>query len=751
MEEGTSAFFHLFFLAEYIEERNTIMDFFTRMEEQTGVRLNDVQKQAVTHTNGPLLLLASPGAGKTTTLNMKIGYLLLEERVRPEQILAVTFSKASARDMEERFDRFFSGMTDQKVHFSTIHSFAYQVVREVLRKRGEDFQLIEGSVSEEEWKKGFDGPDVPLHKKFILKRLFEERNGAAITEEEMDELMTYISFVKNRMVEGKELESVDCTVKHASDIYLAYERFKKTGAEKRLLDFDDMLTYGYQLLLEENDILKKYQQRFSYLLTDESQDNSVVQHEIIELLAKPQNNLCVVADDDQSIFMWRGSDVTKLLQFEKAYPEGTVMTMAQNYRSSKEIVQASNQFIKRNKNRFQKEMFTENPSGKPVEIKALKNYEEQLNYVTEEIRKSGSAEEVAVLYRNNASAVPLADKLDRAGVSFYMKDIDAKFFRHWVVEDILNFLRFSYNDGRVDVLDRIHTKFNGYISKKQVAFLKRAGGGSVFDTLLDTDIPSYQEKNLKLAKKHFHAINEMEPDKAIRTIREKLGYDHALQKMVEKFGFQAEQLFGILDTLEEIAQGLGSLKGFADRLKELEHLIQTSKFNKETSPLTLTTFHSAKGLEFDKVFMIDLINGVVPSKDDMERYRSQDQGPMEEAVRLFYVGMTRARKDLQLLTYSYKGNERVTESLFVMNVRRIIQPGGSTVKKRPKHADVDLSDERLLTLDEVEIGRRIVHKKFGTGIIKAYGGDQIGIEFHGAGYKELMLAFCLENGLLQKE
>ncbi|MCD5325402.1 MULTISPECIES: ATP-dependent helicase [Pontibacillus] len=728
------------------------MDFFTRMEEATGVRLNEVQQEAVVHTDGPLLLLASPGSGKTTTLNMKIGYLLLEKKVRPDRIMAITFSKQSAQDMSERFDEFFSELTNDKVHFSTIHSFAFKVVREALRKEGQDFQLIEGQINEGEWKKGFDGQHVPLHKKFILKKLFEDENGTQISDDEMDELMTYISFVKNRMLTGKELYKVKANVKNAASIYESYERFKKEYTHSLLLDFDDMLTYCHQSLLDDPEILNRYQQQFEYILTDESQDNSVVQHEIVELLAKPQDNLCVVADDDQSIFMWRGSDVTKLLQFEKTYPDATVLTMSQNYRSSVEIVEVSNQFIKRNQNRFHKEMFTENPSANPIAIKAMRSYEDQLKYVTEQVKKSSPEEEVAVLYRNNASAVPLADKLSKAGIDFYMKDIDAKFFKHWIVEDILNFMRLTYNDRRADILERIHTKFNAYITKRQIAFLKnRQSQESVFDLLLETELPSYQKKNVTQAKKLFAEMNKMEPARAIRVIRDRLGYDKAIQKMVEKFGFNGEHLFTVLDTLEEIAEGLGSLKGFADRLKELEQLVQTSKYNKQTCSLTLTTFHSAKGLEYDKVYMIDLINGVVPSKDDMDQYRKKEYGPMEEAVRLFYVGMTRARTHLELLTYGYKGQERVSESQFVTNVRRIAKfPDEKRAVTRRKKPAPDLSDESLLGWDEIEVGKSVEHQKFGAGVIKEYGGDAITIQFDEIGYKEFNAEICIDNGILRK-
>ncbi|TGB03782.1 ATP-dependent helicase [Halobacillus salinus] len=712
--------------------------FFNKMEQVTGVKLNDVQKQAVTHTDGPLLLLASPGSGKTTTLNMKIGYLLLEEQVPADQIMAVTFSKAAANDMSERFDQFFSTVTNEKVHFSTIHSFAYQVVRESLRGSGMPYQLIEGSISDEELKKGWDGPNVPLHKKFILKKLYWDTNGKQISEEDMDELMTYISLVKNRMVQHKDLDSIECNVSQAGTIYQAYERFKQNH-EPVLLDFDDMLTYCHKILDEDAGMLAKYQRQFEYLLTDESQDNSLVQHEIVELLAGPQANICVVADDDQSIFAWRGSDVTKLLQFEKSYPGATVLTMSQNYRSTPEIVDASNQFIKRNEKRYPKDMFTHNDSAEAIEIKSTRTYDEQLQRVMNAIQASGD-EDIAVLYRNNTSAVPLADKLEKAGIDFYMKDIDPKFFKHWVVEDILNFMRLSYNDKRVDILERIHTKCNAYISKAQIAFLKKKNSEkSVFDRLLDSDIPSYQEKTLPRVKKTIRDMNDMAPDRAIRTIREKLGYDVSIKKMAEKFGFNQDQLFSTLSILENIAEGLGTLKEFADRLKKLEQIIQTSKFNKSTSRLTLSTFHSAKGLEYDRVFMIDLVNGVIPSDDDMERFRNKDTAPMEEAVRLFYVGMTRARTNLELLTYQYKADERLTESIFVTNMRRILKPAASGA----------LTGEGL-SADDIELGKEIVHRKFGPGVITEYGGDSMGIQFEEAGFKELLVDVCIDNGLLQK-
>lgn len=712
--------------------------FFNRMSTETGIELNGSQKQAVLHTEGPLLLLASPGSGKTTTLNMKIAYLLFEKKVAPERIMAVTFSKASARDMSRRFDDYFSGWSSVKVPFSTIHSFAYKVVREFMRKENIPYQLIEGGGQ-----KGRMPGGLPLQKTFILKKVYEDVNGTQATEEEMEDLMSYISLVKNRMLEGRELERVPCQAKAASEVFQAYESFKQSEAEVTLLDFDDMLTFCHEILRENPDVLSVYQQQFDYVLTDESQDNSIVQHEIVEMLAAPSNNLCLVADDDQSIFGWRGAEVDKLLRFQETYPEATVLTMTENYRSSEEIVHVANRFIKRNIDRYEKEMTTPNGSMQDVEIHAFQNDEKQLDYVVQQIQEK-SKEETAVLYRNHASVIPLVDQLDRAGIDFYMKDSEAKFFRHWIVEDVLNFLRFSYNDSRIDILERIHTKFNAYISKKQMDLLKgRNTKGSLFDQLLQLDIQEYQKKSIPKAKQTFHDINNMRPDEAIVTIREKLGYDRVLRKMVDKFGFRADQLFGTLDVLIRIAESCDSLKDFAFRLKELEEIVKNAHVR--DSSLTLTTFHSAKGLEFDAVYMIDLVDGIIPSNDDIEDYRDGEREAMEEAARLFYVGMTRARVRLELLTYHYLGKERVKESTFLHNVRTI---AGST--KKTNHREV-ASRVDTSALEGMDPGTKVVHQAFGRGTVMEYKEGLIVIHFEEAGYKELLLETCVERGLLSKE
>lgn len=736
------------------------MNFFERMKQLTGVSLNNVQKQAVRFHEGPLLLLASPGSGKTTTLNMKIGYLMLVKKVPAKRILAITFSKASARDMEERFEQFFGRLTNERVAFSTIHSFAYKVVREYFYKNQIDYTLIEGNVSEN------------LHKKVILRNLFSEQVKQAPTEDEMDELVTYISFVKNRMVATDEaLKKVNCSIGSAAKIFRAYEDFKKQNAKHVLLDFDDMLTYCLDILQRDEEIRTKYQHLYEYVLTDESQDNSVVQHEIVTILAAPQNNLCVVADDDQSIFMWRGADVTKLLSFQQTYPNGKVLTMAQNYRSTPEIVDTANTFIKRNRNRYDKKMFTENPKGEPITIHNMRRYDLQLNYVVQEIQKSPNPKEVVVLYRNNASAIRLIDLLEKKDIPFYMKDVDVKFFKHWIVEDILNFMRLSYNDRRADILEKIYTKMNAYIKKAQMQVLLRDGEDtSCFDRLQKNTHAPYQEQALRKAKKNIQKMNTLPPDEAIQLIRRDLGYDKTLKNRAEHLGFNEENLLSIVSQLEHIAEGLPTLEAFAKRLKELEEIMKTSRFNKNENVATLSTMHSSKGLEFDTVYMLDLVDGVIPSKDDVKAYKAGDVEKMEEAVRLFYVGMTRARKHLELLTYNQKDEETTRPSAFLEDVKKILL--GEEVgelqlsdvvekseNKRPKEIITnkkfqkkvvrELPKDAIQQQQDLQRGLKVLHQVYDLGYIKKVTDDEIEIVFDHYGSKKFMVDYCLTNGMLR--
>lgn len=718
-------------------------DFFERMEIETGTKLNAVQRQAIEHDQGPLLLLASPGSGKTTTLNFKIAYLILEKKVNPRAILGLTFSKAAAHEMAERFHDWFHHLIGTTASFSTIHSFAFQVVRDYAAVNRLHYTIIEGTIE----KSASHRPEQPLHKRMVLRRIFQEINRSVITEDQMDELLRMISFVKNRLLLPKDIETLKTTIKHFPEIYSAYEQFKLRDPLHPLMDFDDMLTYANTILAENPELLASYQRRFEYILTDESQDTSLVQHQLVEKLALPHNNLCVVADDDQTLYSWRGADVSKIIHFKDTYPDATVLYMEQNYRSSREIVETANRFIQRNKVRHPKKMFTENPSSRPIVVETLPAYEDQTRYVIRQLRDETNFQEVAVLYRNNSSSINIMNALDLAGIPFYIKDVDHKFFSHWVLKDVLHFIELANDPSDVDILAQIHTKFAGYISKVQLQRLyELRNGDNVFDLLIQhVDMKFYQKKQLKTIKSVFAAMQTARPSAALALIRNELGYEKNLKKMSDSLGFSIDFLLEMLNTIENVASDLPTSLAFKERILHLEQLMRQAKSNKHQNAVTLSTFHSAKGLEFNRVFMIDLINGVLPSSDNIKSYKDGQLEEMEEAVRLFYVGMTRARYELHLLSYRYK-SKPVEESLFLGNIRHILNPS-QTIKKEIRYAQRS-TEQASVPLLPVEKNMRIRHKSFGDGTIIHLMDDVLEIQFDKGIDKQLSLQVCSENHLL---
>ncbi|RED65585.1 ATP-dependent helicase [Cohnella lupini] len=733
-------------------------DFFTRKKTEINVALNEVQQQAAMTTEGALLLLASPGSGKTTTLIMRIGYLIEAMGVRSSRIKAVTFSRASALDMKERFNRFFPSLSHEKPDFSTIHSLAFEVVREHFQSRNLSYRMIESNSEADN--DGSYSSEPPINKTRILRDIYKRINGDNVTDDQMEELTGYISFIKNKLIPMDRLSEAKCDVPKAESIFKEYESFKQSGTPRLLVDFDDMLTIANEALAEDPVLLGKYQKRYDYVMTDESQDTSLVQHAIIEKLVRKHGNLCVVADDDQSIYAWRAAEPQYLLDFKQVYPNAAILKMEQNYRSSPNIVDAANRFIKRNRNRYDKNMFTLNPKHSPVAITELPDYRVQANYVVEKIKDAADYNEVAVLYRNNSSSIMLMNALERAGIPFYMKDGDNRFFSHWVVEDMLNFMRLTFNDKRPDILEKIHTKFNGYITKQQMAALTELSAGeSVFDTLLQkVALQEYQIKQLQNAQETIVLMQGARPLQAIRTIRDKLGYDKAIEKMCERLGFRKDYLVGILNTLEEIAEPLDTMEDFAKRLKFLEKNMKESKFNKNGSAITLSTLHSSKGLEFSSVYMIDLVEGVIPSNDDNKKLENDQPGDMEEAVRLFYVGMTRAKQRLELLSYKKKDGEPVQTSRFVTAIRDIqdppkaekipIKPPEGKKTRRDAKPSVPYNPNAIKDIDKLEAGKRVQHRVFGGGEIVLLDGDSVEIRFPSE-TKRLSVNICLEMGLLE--
>ncbi|ANU14167.1 ATP-dependent helicase [Planococcus halocryophilus] len=702
--------------------------FFERKKQELGVQLNKIQRTAVERTEGPLLLLACPGSGKTTTMIMRIGYLIEEKGVSPSRIKAITFSKASANDMLERYKRFFPSL--QPIDFSTIHSLAFQITRDYFS--GSRYIMIEGNEAN------------GLHKKKLLREMYRTENDEPITDDQLEELISFISYVKNKMLPRKQWAKLKEPFPGAIEILKTYEAFKE-NYEVRLVDFDDMLSLAYEALEKDKSLLAKFQGRWDYVMTDESQDTSQIQHAIVEKLVARHKNLCVVADDDQSIYTWRAAEPTYLLKFRTVYPDAYIMKMERNYRSSQNIVHTANAFIKTNKKRHDKNMFTKQGEGDPIVLKRLSSEEAQFKYVLKELKELTDYGDVAILYRNNSSSTLLMSELERLGIPFYMKDSDNRFFSHWIVEDMLNFMRFSLKPERIDIYSKIASKTNAYWSGSQLKMLSRmkSTGEHAFDDInLTITLKDYQLKILAEQKKWFEALNDMKPLKVIRTIRGEMGYDQMLASRAEKFGMKMTYLAQILTTLEQIAEPLDSMMAFAKRLKQLEQVTQQAKKEKTDDMLTLSTFHSSKGLEFERVYMIDLVEGVIPTEEDAET-----PDLLEEARRLFYVGMTRAKTHLELISH---GNE----SRFVEEVRKLIVPEKrlattqSSVAKTPIKVKVPDNPNAIHTEEVLREGVHVRHRVFGAGEIVERDKERISIQF-AKERKDLMIDICISYKLLE--
>jgi len=710
--------------------------------ETKGKYLNEVQKQAVLHDGEPLLLLAVPGSGKTTTLNAKIGHLIMDKGYDAKRILPVTFSKASATDMLERFHELF-GNTLPAPNYSTIHSFALKIAGEGLSKEGRVFEIIEGEDSEE---KVDEETGIKLKKYSILKAIYQEVHGIAPTDDQMEELIRVIGFMKNKCYLSQDAKKVETNIHGLDVLFEKYEAFKSKNENLMLLDFDDMLTHANRILWEHEEIAIKYQQMFDVILTDESQDTSMIQHLIIEKLAEKHQNICVVGDDDQTLYSWRGAEVTKLLRFKDTYPEATILFMEQNYRSSKEIVETSNIFIQRNNARYPKNMFTKNPSGDEIVIEQLDTARHQVKYVIGELKKVENLSETAILYRNNRASLLFMDALDKAKIPYYIKDTDTSFYGHWVVRDILAFFSFAEEPANLTKLSKIYSKFNGYISRKQIDYLQMLGGGTpALATLLkEVDLPDYQVKNLRRLESLFERMPKMTPNEAIKVIRNDMGYEKTLLRISERLGFNSSVLFEVLDSLESLVDTVGTIQEVEAYLFNMEGQAKKSKFNKNKNAVTLSTFHSSKGLEFERVYMVNLHHLVIPNKEAVKAYREGKPEEMEEAVRLFYVGMTRAKKHLELLSYRKKGKDILSESIFVRDVRKILQPEVLTEKKAKSIKEKPVTAPLL----GVAPLSKVKHKKFGEGVVESIVDGTLVIQFENGGRKELSHSFCSQHNLL---
>ena len=620
------------------------------------MNLSKEQKKAINHIKGPALVLAVPGAGKTTVLIHRTGNLILNHGISPENILSITFSRASANDMKNRFNKIYGDISHIPVHFSTIHSFSFSLIREYAYRNRLQYTLIEDNKKE-------------LNKYNILKRIYYSINKDYITEEKLETLVNSIGYIKNMLISPEEFVNMfNIDIYKFVDIYNFYEKYKRAN---NLIDFDDMLTIALEILKKDNYLLNKYRNRYNFIQVDEGQDTSKIQMEIIKILSSPKNNLFIVADDDQSIYGFRGAYPKGLFDFNTVYKNSKIYYMEENYRSSRNIVSICNKFIKQNTLRYDKNIFTKNKFIEPVNIVKVKTLEEQYKFLIKELKRENNYNNSAILYRNNISAIGLIEYLERNNIPFYMKDVKINFFNHWIVEDLLAFFNLANEPKDIYSFERIYYKMKGFISKKQLHYIKTMNSNSsVFDRLLDLPgLNEFYRKNILDLKLNFKKLSKMKPYDGIIFIEKELEYTDYLRESCMKFGHTLDSLKTILYYLKIIASNVENLIEFRGRLKFLEYLSAQSKNN--MNAITLSTIHSAKGLEFENVYIIDLIEGDFPNATSIDEFNKGNIEILEEERRLFYVGMTRAKESLNLITIKEKNNKKVQPSRFLVELENL--------------------------------------------------------------------------------
>lgn len=588
------------------------------------MKFTSKQLQAAKHLDGPLLVLAIPGSGKTTMLLERIKFL--SEHIDSSKILNLTFSRIQANDMKKRFD-------SKDSNFMTIHAFCYLIIRNYLKKYNRQVNLIE---------------DEKIYNKFnLVGEIYKSINNKKMSKEDLNLFFQKVSFMKNSLLDISYLEKVE--IPNIKEIYLEYEKIKK---QKHLLDFDDMQVYALELLNDES-LLRSIKNKYKYFQLDEGQDTSLLQFKILEKIVYPENNLLVVADDDQSIYSFRAADPKYLLNFKEIYKDAKIISLDTNHRSGKKIISLASYFIAQNKNRYKKTYKLGRDFDDQIKLKEFKNFTKQYDYITENLdnKKTG------ILFRNNISAISLSSYLLDKNIDFSINSNILDFFESKIFTDMVNIINFSEDFDNVEIFSDIYYKISTYLSKDDIESLShKAINENVFEFYENRDIEDYKKDALFNIEKKLKHLRKLKLEKKISFIYKSLSYNSYINMKSRKYMEETVNKDIYIESLRYFTKSCKSLDEVYEKIKILE---KKSKSLVKTN-LSLSTIHSSKGLEYDKVFIIDLIKNEFPLIMDEENYFER----LEEERRIFYVGLTRARDSLYILTLKNRNNKKVYPSKF---------------------------------------------------------------------------------------
>ena len=598
------------------------------------------QKKAIEHGAGPLMVLAGPGSGKTFVITHRIKYLIEGPGINPAHILVVTFSRAAAKEMKDRFEKL---CKKSPVTFGTFHSVFFNLLKTAY---------------------GFGSEQIASDElRYTLIKELIKRN--AIENEDINtlagNLLNEIALVKQDNISIKNYYSNSISSDTFKKIYSDYESELEARGK---LDFEDMLSLTYELLSERSDILKAVQNRYRYILVDEFQDINFLQYNIIKLMAGEKQNITVVGDDDQSIYRFRGARPEIMLGFERDFRNVKKVFLDINFRSSTQIVNASTKLISFNSKRFPKSFKAKNGDGAPVSLIEFKNPFLEVNSIIKDIKdyiKSGQdINSIAVLYRTNLSPRLLIERLMRNNIPFTIRDAIPNLFDHWVAKDIISYIKLAINMGDKSDLLRISNKPNRYISRDSLSS-SRANIETLFDYY---DDKSYMIKRIVELREHLRTIKNLKPATALRYIRNVVGYDEYIEEYCDMNGVESDDCYSILGDLENSAAEYNNFNDWFVHMDEYkDELIEArKKSNENDKGVRLMTFHSSKGLEFDIVYIIDVNEGSVPYK------KAKGVDEIEEERRMFYVAMTRARKKLLICYCVENFGKSIGKSDFVIEL-----------------------------------------------------------------------------------